>query len=262
MNQITAKKRTGVFVAILVTCIVCSMLSTALNTVLPQIMRDFQVTTATGQWMSDIYFLVMGILVLVTPFLIRRCKIKPLYLTALTVFIAGLLLCVFTSSFSFMMVGRILQAAGNGMMVSLGQVIMLTIYPKEKRGSIMGIYGLAIGVALVLAPTLAGMIINTFGWRMFFYIVLIISTVAWFFTAVVFDNVLETGKESVDLLSLVLCSVGYSGIMIGVVNLVTYSLLTISVLIPLVAGVAAAVIFWIQTASFRNSIFGDSHSEK
>lgn len=243
MNQITAKKRTGVFVAILVTCIVCSMLSTALNTALPQIMRDFQVTTAIGQWLSSIYSLVMGILVLFTPFLIRRCKTKPLYLGTLAIFIAGLLFCAFTSSFAFMMVGRILQAAGNGMMVSLGQVIMLTIYPKEKRGSIMGIYGLAIGAAPVLAPTLAGLIVDAFGWRMIFYIVLIISTAAWFFTAAVFDNVLETGKESFDFLSLALCSVGYSGILIGVGNLGTYSLLTTSVLVPLVLGFVAAVIF-------------------
>lgn len=243
MNQITAKKRTGVFVAILVTCIVCSMLSTALNTALPQIMRDFQVTTATGQWLSSIYSLVMGILVLVTPFLIHRCKTKPLYLATLAVFIAGLLLCAFTSSFSCMMLGRILQAAGNGVMVSLGQVVLLTVYPKEKRGSIMGIYGLAIGAAPVLAPTLAGLIVDAFGWRMIFYIVLIISTVTWFFTAAFFDNVLETGKESFDFLSLALCSVGYSGILIGVGNLGTYSLLTTSVLMPLVLGFVAAVLF-------------------
>lgn len=243
MNQITAKKRTGVFVAILVTCIVCSMLSTALNTALPQIMRDFQVTTAIGQWLSSVYSLVMGILVLFTPFLIRRCKTKPLYLATLVVFIAGLLLCAFTSSFYLMMAGRILQAAGNGVMVSLGQVILLTVYPKEKRGSIMGIYGLAIGAAPVLAPTLAGLIVDAFGWRMIFYIVLIISTVAWFFTAAIFDNVLETGKEAFDFLSLALCSVGFSGILIGVGNLGTYYFLSASVLVPFVLGFVAAVIF-------------------
>lgn len=241
--ELSKNKRTSVFFAILVTCIVCSMLSTALTTALPQIMADFKVTTADGQWLTSIYSLVMGIFVLATPFLIRRFKTKPLYLATLTVFILGLLLCAFTNSFPVMLIGRVLQAAGNGVMVSLGQVILLTVYPKEKRGSIMGLYGLAIGAAPVLAPTLAGFIIDAFGFRMIFYIILVISTFAWFLVALTFENVLETGKEKFDFLSLVLCAAGFSGILIGTGNLGSYSLLNISVLLPLLLGFSFAGVF-------------------
>ncbi len=241
--QLSEKRRTGTFCAILVTCIVCSMLSTALTTALPQIMVDFGVDTVTGQWLTSVYSLVMGILILVTPFLIRRLPTRRLYLLTLTVFILGLALCGFTRSFPVMMAGRILQAAGNGVMVSLGQVVLLTIYPKEKRGSIMGVYGLAIGAAPVLAPTLAGLIVDAFGWRMIFCLVLIISLLAWILTAVTFGNVLETGKEKFDTLSLTLCAAGYSGILLGAGNLGRHGLLEPQVWLPLLIGFLGAGCF-------------------
>jgi len=249
--EISAKRRTGIFGVILVTCIVCTMLSTALNTALPQIMIDFEVTTNTGQWLTSIYSLVMGILVLATPFLIRRIKTKLLYLATLAVFIAGLFLCAFTTSFTVMLAGRVLQAAGNGVMVSLGQVILLTVYPKEKRGSIMGVYGLAIGAAPVLAPTLAGIIVDAFGWRMIFYFMLIISALAWLLVVLVFENLLDVGKEKFDFLSLVLCAAGYSGILMGAGNLGSYPFISFSVLLPLLLGLTAAGIFVYQQLHMR-----------
>lgn len=241
--RLSIKRKNGVFAAILVTCIVCSLLSTALTTALPQIMADFGVSTTTGQWLTSIYALVMGIMVLTTPFLIKRFPTKPLYLASLVVFTLGLLCCAGTESFSVMLAGRVLQAAGNGIMVSLGQVILLTIYPKESRGAVMGIYGLALGAAPVLAPTLAGLVVDAFGWRMIFYGSVVISALACLLSAVTFDNVLEVGRAKFDYLSLVLCSVGFCGILFGIGNLGKYSFLSVSVLLPLCFGLAGTGIF-------------------
>ena len=241
--ELTKKKRQMIFMVIVVTCILCSMLSTALTTALPQIMKEFEVTAATGQWLTSVYSLVMGILVLATAFLIKRFKTKQLYLAALAVFTLGLLLDAFTGSFAVMMAGRILQAAGNGVLLSLGQVVLLTIYPPEKRGGIMGIYGLAVGAAPVIAPTLAGIIVDAFGWRMIFYMLLILSTVALFLTAMTFENVLENEKQAFDFWSLLLCGAGFSGILYGMGNLGSHSLASRYVLLPLCAGLFSCSLF-------------------
>lgn len=242
-EQLSQRKRNMIFIVIVITCIICSMLSTALTTALPQMMKDLEITAATGQWLTSIYSLVMGILVLATAFLIKRFKTKPLYLSALGIFMLGLLLNAFTSSFAVMMAGRILQAAGNGILLSLGQVILLTIYPREKRGSIMGVYGLAVGAAPIIAPALAGIVVDAFGWRMIFYALLLFTAIAFVITAVVFENVLENEKLKFDFLSFALCAAGFSGILLGVGNLGSYSLVSQQTLLPLGIGLISCILF-------------------
>lgn len=79
-RKMSDKKRNAIFISLVVTVVISSMLTTALTTALPSIMADFHINAATGQWLTSVYSLVMGILVLVTPFMVRRFKTKPLYL--------------------------------------------------------------------------------------------------------------------------------------------------------------------------------------
>ena len=161
--KITNKRRMFIFLDIAVTCIVGSMLTTALTTALPSIVEDMGVSVTTGQWLTSGYSLVMAIIMSLTVFLIVRFPTKRLYCTAVLVFTAGLITGATAGNFVVVMLGRILQAAGNGMLVAMGQVIILTIFPPEKRGTAMGWYGLAIGAAPVIAPTIAALMVDTIG---------------------------------------------------------------------------------------------------
>lgn len=109
--QLASKKRTLIFTVIVTTVVVCSMLSTALTTALPQIMEDFSLNAASGQWLTSIYSLVMGILVLCTAYLIKRFPTKNLYISSLLLFSIGVVLNGFAQSFTVMILGRIMQAA-------------------------------------------------------------------------------------------------------------------------------------------------------
>lgn len=236
--ELTEKKRNGIFITILVSCIACGMLSTALTTALPQMMKDFGVNSSTGQWMTSIYSLVMGIFTLAAPFLMKRIPTRKLYLFLLLLFMAGLLLSAATSVYWIMMAGRILQAAANGVMVAQGQVILLTIFPEEKRGSVMGIYGLAIGAAPVIAPTLAGVIVDLAGWRMIFFAVLAVTLASFVMAIFTFADVLENSAAKLDTLSLGLCSVGVCGLLLGAGNMGNASFFSVQVLLPLAVGAA------------------------
>ena len=208
--KLTEKRKNLIFAVIVVTCILCSMLSTALTTALPGIMEDFGITAATGQWLTSVYSLVMGILVLATAFLIKRFKTKKLYLASLGIFTLGILLDAFTGSFAIMMIGRILQAAGNGILLSLGQVVLLTIFEKEKRGSVMGVYGLAVAAAPVIAPTLAGIIVDAFGWRMIFVVLLPLLVLSLLFGVFSIRQVSETKKISFQIVDYLLIAAGFA----------------------------------------------------
>ncbi len=137
---ITPQKRTLIFLCMVVSGIASSTLSTAMTTALPNLVEYFGISTSIGQWATSGYSLAMGMVMPLTAFLITRFPTKKLYLTGIGSFIVGLLLSIFAGNFAFMMIGRILQACGNGILMSAAQVIILTVYPAEKKGTMMGTY--------------------------------------------------------------------------------------------------------------------------
>lgn len=241
--NITPKRRTMIFINIIISCIATSMLATALTTALPSMMVDFGISAATGQWLTSGYSLAMGIMMPLTAFLINRFPTRRLYLTAIVGFIVGLLLSALAPSFPVLMCGRVLQACGNGALTSMAQVIILTIYPPEKRGTAMGWYGLSVGAAPVIAPTLAGLVVDAYGWKMIFYAAAVIMVASFVLALVSFDNVLDTAKKKFDILSFVISAFAFGGLTLAVGNLGSYPFVSMQVLLLLVIGLAASVIF-------------------
>ena len=243
IEKITDKKRILIFINILISCIASSMLATALTTALPPIIEDLQINVTTGQWLTSGYSLAMGIMMPLTAFLITRFPTRKLYLTAILLFIFGLFICGTAPNFPIMMLGRIFQASGNGILTAMAQVILLTIYPAEMRGAIMGWYGLSIGAAPVIAPTLAGVLVDAFGWRMIFYISIAIMLIAFVTAYFVFSDVLPTVQKKFDMASFVISAVAFGGITLGIGNIGTYPFISPQVLLILVVGCAATGLF-------------------
>ena len=228
---------------ILVSTIASSMLSTAMTTALPPIAADLSISVTTGQWLTSGYSLAMGIIMPLTAFLIRRLPTKKLYLGGISIFIAGLVISLFSNTFSVMMAGRVLQACGNGILMSISQVVILSIYPVEKKGTVMGWYGLACGAAPVIAPTLAGILVDVINWRAIFGLALAVMLlsliIAWF----VFDDVLETYKKKFDTLSFILSVFAFGGVTLGIGNISAYGLTSPLVFIPLTTGIITSALF-------------------
>lgn len=158
-TQLTDRKLTFIFINLVVSGIASATLSTAMTTALPVLVNDFEVSNSVGQWVTSGYSLAMGMVMPLTAFLITRFPTKKLYMTGVSSFIAGLLLSIFAGNFGLMMVGRVLQACGNGILMSAAQVIILTAYPDEKKGTMMGTYGLVSTQAGL--PLLIGIVVCT-----------------------------------------------------------------------------------------------------
>lgn len=253
-NTVTVsdKKRTLIFVNIIISCIATSMLSTALTTALPTMIKDFGVSVTTGQWLTSGYSLAMGITMPLTAFLINRVPTRRLYITAIVGFICGLAICVIAPNFPILMCGRVLQACGNGILTSMAQVIILTIYPDEKKGTAMGWYGLSVGAAPVIAPTLAGFLVDSFGWKMIFYAAIAVMAVSLAFALRCFDDVLDTVKKKFDVVSFIISAFAFGGLTLGIGNIGSYSFVSVQVLIMLLIGIAAAVAFTFRQLKLKD----------
>ena len=225
--ELSSKKRTMIFICLVVSGIASSMLSTAMTTALPNVVEYFGISTSVGQWITSGYSLAMGMIMPLTAFLITRFPTKKLYLVGIGGFILGLLVSIFAGNFGIMMAGRILQACGNGVLMTAAQVIILTVYPVDKKGTMMGTYGLATTAAPVVAPTIAGLMIDAFGWKSIFYVALVILAVSFVISCFVFEDVLELQDKKFDVVSFVESIVGFGGITLGIGNISSFGLISV-----------------------------------
>lgn len=245
-QTVAERKRTLIFINLIITCVASSMLITALTSALPSVTADLNISYASGQWITSGYSLIMGVMMPLTAFLNTRFPTKKLYLTGLGITLAGLLLCAASKSFFLMMLVRGLQAIGNGITASMAQVVILTIYPPQKRGAAMGWYGLSTGAAPAVAPVLAGVMIDVLGWRSIFLFAFAIFAISFVWALFVFENVLETERKHFDTRSFLLSSAALTGITLGIGNLGSHSFGDLRVCLMLSAGFVMTVLFTVR----------------
>lgn len=242
-HKLSDKRRSLIFINIIISGIATSVLSTAMTTALPPVIAELGINVSTGQWLTSGYSLAMGIIMPLTAFLITKFPSKRLYLSGILCFILGEIICILSGSFGVMMVGRVLQACGNGVLLSMAQVVILSIYPPERKGSMMGWYGLAATAAPVIAPTIAGILVDAVGWRSIFSLTLIIMILSFIMAVIVFDDVLELQDKTFDAVSFIETIFAFGGITLGIGNIGSAGIGSIRTILPLGIGAAALVLF-------------------
>ncbi|GGH83298.1 EmrB/QacA subfamily drug resistance transporter [Pullulanibacillus pueri] len=188
---------------------------TLMNVALPKIMTDLEIGASTGQWLTTAFMLVNGVLIPVTAFLMQRFTTRQLYITAMGLFAAGTLICALAPGFDTLIAGRVVQAAGAGIMMPLLTNTLLTIFPIEKRGSAMGVMGIAMIFAPAVGPTLSGWIVQNYSWRVLFYIILPIAVIDIILSIFVLKNVGKRTFPKIDIISIILSTLGFGGLLYG-----------------------------------------------
>lgn len=248
MMEQDMKKRPpyGLISVLMIGAFIAFLNNTLLNIALPSIMSDLKVNTATVQWLTTGFMLVNGILIPITAFLIEKYTVRRLFLVAMGLFTAGTIVAGIAHAFPILLTGRMVQAAGSAIMMPLLMNVMLVSFPVEKRGAAMGVFGLILMAAPAIGPTLSGWIIEHYDWRMLFHFVTPIAAailLAGFF-------LLKDKKEKVDLkldvLSLLLSSVGFGGLMYGFSSAGNKGWDSPQVYVTIIVGIISLVIFIIR----------------
>ncbi|WP_249870781.1 DHA2 family efflux MFS transporter permease subunit [Oceanobacillus saliphilus] len=215
MNASTTFNRKAIVGILLAASFVSILNQTLLIIAIPPIMADFQIDANQAQWLTTGFMLTNGILIPITAFLMDKFSSKNLLMAALLFFSAGTFLGAIAPTFSVLLIGRIVQAAGAGIMMPLMQTILMSLYPPEKRGAAMGMAGLVTGFAPAIGPTLSGWIIGQFSWRYLFYIILPIALVILVLSFFIMKNVTEQKEAKIDITSIILSSFGWGGLLYG-----------------------------------------------
>ncbi|MEH7158789.1 DHA2 family efflux MFS transporter permease subunit [Neobacillus drentensis] len=245
--------KTGpIMAALLVAGFVGLFSETALNIALGALSSVFNVSATTVGWLATGYFLTLGILIPVTGILMQKFTTRQMFITAVSLLLIGTILAAAAPVFGVLLAGRIIQAAGLAISLPLTQNVIFTIFPPNKRGAAMGLMGLVMLAGPTLGPTLAGLILDTLSWHWIFLVTLPFLLFSLIFGIKYLPNVNEIRKVSIDVLSVILSTIGFGGIVYGFSVSGDVGWTSTAVFVSIIIGFVALIIFAIRQTKMEN----------
>ncbi len=247
--QSSIKKGPILFVMIL-GAFLATLNQTVMTVAIPELIGEFNISAATAQWLTTGYMLVNGVLIPITAYLMQRFSTRQLFQASMWIFLAGTIVSAIASDFPTLLTGRMIQAAGAGIIMPLLTNVILTIFPPAKRGAAMGMVGLAIIFAPAIGPVIAGYILESYAWETMFYVMIPLAIIVIVCGLIYLKNVSERIITKFDLLSIVFSTVGFGALLYGFSRAGSEGWSSPEVITTMVAGLVALALFtWRQLTS-------------
>jgi EmrB/QacA subfamily drug resistance transporter len=165
--------------AVVILGTVMSILDTTIvNVALATLGREFHSTVSQIQWVITGYMLSLAAVIPITGWAARRFGAKRVYIVSLLLFTAGSALCGLATSTTELILFRVLQGAGGGMLLPIGQLMMADAAGPERMGRVMSIIAVPAMLAPIFGPTIGGLIIDNASWRWIFFVNVPIGVIA------------------------------------------------------------------------------------
>ena len=220
--------------------------TTIVSTAMPAIMRGLETGITGVVWVNSAYLLAFAVPLLVTGRLGDRYGPKNVYLAGLAVFTAASLWCGLSSSIGLLIAARVVQGLGAALMTPQTMTVITRMFPAERRGPAIGLWGAVAGIATLVGPVLGGVLVDTLGWEWIFFVNVPVGLLA-FWRAMAKVPQLERHAHRIDWLGVVLSSVAMFLIVFGIQEGNTYDWGVIAggvgVWHLLAAGLAVMVLF-------------------
>lgn len=245
-NSSSIKKGPILFIMIL-GAFLATLNQTIMSVATPELMVDFDISAATAQWLTTGYMLVNGVLIPITAYFMQRFTTRQLFQASMIIFLVGTVVSALAETFPILLTGRMIQAAGAGIIMPLLTNVILTLFPPEKRGAAMGMMGLAIIFAPAIGPTLAGYIMENYAWQMMFYGMIPLAVIVIACGFIFLRNVSERGNTKIDIVSVILSTIGFGTLLYGFSRAGSLGWSSAEVIESIVAGIVALALFtWRQ----------------
>jgi len=173
------RNRVAITVCVILATIMQALDTTIANIALPYIQGSVSASQDHINWVLTAYIVAAAIMIPTTGFLAGRFGRKRLFLVAVAGFTIASMLCGMAQSLMQIVLFRVLQGVFGASLVPLSQSVLLSIYPKERQGFAMALWGIAVMVGPVLGPVLGGWLTENYTWRWVFYINLPIGALAF-----------------------------------------------------------------------------------
>ncbi|GIO60147.1 putative MFS-type transporter YcnB [Paenibacillus cineris] len=243
-------KKGPILIIMILGAFLATLNQTVMSVATPELMIDFNISATTAQWLTTGYMLVNGILIPITAYFMQRFTTRQLFQASMMIFLVGTIVSALAVNFPVLLTGRMIQAAGAGIIMPLLTNVILVLFPPEKRGAAMGMMGLAIIFAPAIGPTLAGYILENFKWQTMFYGMIPLAVIVIICGFIYLKNVSETVRSKMDIISVVLSTVAFGTLLYGFSQAGSQGWSSSEVLVSIAVGVIALGMFvWRQLVS-------------
>lgn len=243
-NLNTVKKGPLLFIMIL-GAFITVLNQTIMSVAIPELITAFNIAATTAQWLTTGYMLVNGVFIPLTAYLMQRFTTRELFLSAMLAFLVGSILSSVAPGFELLLIGRLVQAAGAGIIMPLLMNVVLAIFPEEKRGGAMGIIGVAIIFAPAVGPTYAGYMLDHYTWRSLFTVIIPFAALVILLAFFYLKNVTERAYPKLDVTGMILSTAGFGTLLYGFSRAGAVGWSKAEVILTLSIGVIALVGFTI-----------------
>ncbi|MBQ3357940.1 MULTISPECIES: MDR family MFS transporter [Microbacterium] len=204
---------------LLVAAFVAILNETTMGIAIPHLNTDLGIPPELGQWLTSAFMLTMAVVIPTTGFILQRFTTRQVFIAAMISFSLGTLVSLIAPGFAVLLVGRVIQAVGTGIMMPLLMTTIMNVVPPQSRGRMMGRVGMVISLAPATGPVLAGAVLEVFNWRALFAIILPIALIALAMGIRWMTNLGETRRMPLDVVSIPLAALGFGGIVFGISQL-------------------------------------------
>ncbi|MFT4028944.1 MAG: DHA2 family efflux MFS transporter permease subunit [Protaetiibacter sp.] len=214
-----ARRNRSAIVLLLAAVFVVFLNETTMSVAVPTIMEDLRITPSQGQWLTTAFALTLAVVIPITGYLLERLTTRTVFIAAMSLFSAGTLVAALAPGFGVLVAGRVVQATGTGIMMPLLMTTVLTLVPLPDRGRIMGRISIVMSVAPAIGPAVSGLILQLAPWRGLFWVMLPIALLMLGIGIARVPDVSEPRTVPLDVPSVVLSALGFSGVVFGLSNL-------------------------------------------
>ena len=189
---------------------------TFLNVGFAPIMENLSVDVSTVQWLATAYMLGAAVMVPVSAFAYRSFPTRQLFCATTALLVIGSVIGGLAQDFTILLIGRIIQALGTGMLIPIGMNITLEVAPREKLGTYMGIMGAMTTLGPSSSVILAGVILAFFDWSMLLWVFAALSLICLLLGAIILRDIAHLTHPRLDVLSVSLIAIALIGILYGI----------------------------------------------
>ena len=220
--------------------------STLMNIALPTFMNVFHISEAQVQWVTNGYMLINALMIPVSSFLIKRFPFKNLFIIFSGIFLLGTIIGAIAWSFNLVVIARMIQALGAGMMMPLVNVLAIRYAKPGKKGQIMGIIGLAFNCAPILGPAISGFLLHFFSWRYLFLLIIPFAVITLLLSFFLLPKIPHNEHPRFNTLALILITGGLWSLLMGLSNVSNNHLLSFYVAGYVLIGLVFLFLFFLN----------------
>jgi EmrB/QacA subfamily drug resistance transporter len=229
--------------------------TTIVNVALDSLGRDLHAALSEIQWVVTGYMLSLAAVIPVSGWAARRMGAKRIFVASLILFTIGSVLCGLATSSTEIILFRVLQGVGGGMIMPLAQLIMAEEAGPQRMGRVMSLVAVPMMLAPVLGPTLGGVLIQTLGWRWIFFVNVPVCIVAVALAVRILPNSSGSKTDRLDVMGLGLMSSGLVGITYGLAEIGTLGTFSSArVYVPIAAGILLVAGFAAHATHAKNPL--------